>query len=106
MSYSTYDKPVDPLRAVLKRIMGKAPPKFVRGYDYSNLTDDQHGKLQEWVGMNIPDSIYWSTAIGIIDAAETIVAEAVGNANIPPKDHEDVRPPKRRRAKSKSRTRK
>jgi hypothetical protein len=32
--------------------------------------------------------LYWSTGIGIIEAAETIVAEAVANANIPPKDYE------------------
>lgn len=33
----------------------------------------------------LPDGIVWSTGIGVIDAAEAIVEEAVGNSNIPPK---------------------
>jgi hypothetical protein len=82
-------KPKDPIREVLRRLVGKAPPKFVRGYDYSNLTDKQHEELQSWVLDGISDTVlYWSTGIGIIEAAETIVAEAVENANIPPKDHD------------------
>lgn len=74
----------NPIRDVLKLLCGgKEPPEFVRGYDYSNLTDAQHSELQNWVGMNMDRSIEWSTAIGIIDAAESIVIEAAGNANIP-----------------------
>lgn len=85
--------PKHPLREALKLLMRKAPPKFVQGYDYSNLTDAQHTELQDWVGTHIPNAIYWSTAIGIIEAAEHIVEEAVGNANIPP-------PPKRVKKKA------
>lgn len=100
----TQGAPRNPIRIVLRRIMGKAPPKYVQGYDYSNLTDVQHTRLQEWVGMNLPDSIFWSTAIGVIDAAENIVAEAVGNANIPAKDDENAqsdRPRRKRKARRK-----
>lgn len=83
-------RPKDPIRQVLRRLVGKSPPKFVRGYNYSNLTDVQHAQLQDWVGSNINNTVlYWSTAIGIIEAAENIVAEAVANANIPPEETND-----------------
>lgn len=81
-------KPRHPIRDVLKRIIGKAPPQYVRGYDYSNFTDGQHSDLQDWVSLNLPVSLEWSTAIGVIDAAQTIVEEAVSNGNIPASDSE------------------
>jgi len=87
--FSFYGKVKDPIRRVLKLLCGgNDPPTFIQGYDYSNLTDEQHTQLQDWVGMNISKDIHWSTAIGIIEASEQIVAEAVANANIPPKETE------------------
>jgi len=85
--FSYYGQIKDPIRSVLKLLCGGSePPPYVQGYDYDNLTDDQHSQLQDWVGMHISEEIIWSTAIGIIDAAENIVAEAVANANILPEE--------------------
>lgn len=43
----------EPLRDALRLFCGgKEPPEYVQGYDYSNLTDDQHQHLQDWVNMN------------------------------------------------------
>lgn len=82
-------KPKEPLRDVLQWLVGKKPPPFVKGYDYSNLTDNQHMELQDWVCMNLDrTAIFWSTGIAIIEAAEAIVAEAVSNGNIPAVDSE------------------
>lgn len=93
-----------PLREALKVLMGgKEPPKYVQGYDYSNLTDDQHTHLQDWVNMNLPGTIAWSTGIGVIDAAEHIVEEAVGNANIPPKEERPTSTEKRQTGRKKRR---
>lgn len=80
-------KPKDPIRDVLQWIVGARPPKFVKGYSYEDLTDEQHMQLQDWVCMNLhKTNIWWSTGIGIIDAAEKMVQEAVSNGNIPPVD--------------------
>jgi hypothetical protein len=81
----TNDAP-EPLRDALRVLCGgKAPPPYVTGYDYSNLTDSERDQLQNWVSLNLAAGIYWSTAIGVIEAAEKLVEEAVANANIPPK---------------------
>ncbi len=78
--------PRHPIREVLQRIVGAVPPDFVQGYDYNNLTDTQYESLQSWVLDSLSDSpLYWSTGIGILEAAQNIVEEAVINANIPPK---------------------
>lgn len=105
MSFFTQGKPKHPLRDALRIFMGgKRPPDFVQGYEYSNLTDAQHAQLQDWVSLNLPATLYWSTAIGIIESAEKVVDEAVGNANIPPKDDpvmrdEDVEALRKKRKK-------
>lgn len=80
-------KPKHPIRDALTWLCGKCVPSYVQGYDYSNLTEEQHMELQEWVIWNIDKTkIPWSTGIGLIDAAEKIVEEAVSNGNIPDKD--------------------
>lgn len=74
----------EPLRDALRLFCGgKEPPEYVQGYDYSNLTDDQHQHLQDWVNMNLAEGIFWSTGIGVIEAAQNLVEEAEINANIP-----------------------
>lgn len=73
----------DPLRDVLKAMTGHEPPDFVRGYDTQGLSDAQQQALQDWASMHVRPS--WLTGIGLLDAAETQVQEAVWNANIPPK---------------------
>lgn len=39
-------------------------------------------ELQDWVGEYIRSEFFWSTNIGIIEAAEHIVKEAYANGNI------------------------
>jgi hypothetical protein len=82
-------KPRHPIRDALQQILGKPPPGYVKGYDYSNLTDEEHQLLQEWA-VNCLDGtlLFWSTGIGSIEAAQKLVEEAVSNGNIPGKDSE------------------
>lgn len=73
----------DPIRDALKVLCGgKEPPDYVKGHDFKGLTEDQTEKLQDWVNMNLSDTIFWSTGIGALDAAELLVEEALANDNI------------------------
>lgn len=74
-------KPQNPIRDVLEQMTGVAPPDFVRGYDFSGLTDEQTQQLQNWCSDNVRPR--WLTGIGLMEAAESQVAEAVNNGNIP-----------------------
>jgi hypothetical protein len=76
------DIPKNPIRKVLKAMTGKRPPKFVKGYNFNNLTDMQRDELQGWAVNNVRS--FWLTGIGLIEAAEKQVKEAVDNGNIPP----------------------
>jgi hypothetical protein len=44
--------------------------------------DDAHLELQDWIGMNLRKEIYWSTAIGVIEACDLILNEARANGNL------------------------
>lgn len=80
-------KPKEPLRDMLRWLTGKAPPKFVTGYTYKNLTDEQSSELQDWAVNTLDRTpVYWGTGIGVIEAAEKLVEEAVSNGNIPAED--------------------
>lgn len=74
--------PKNPIRKVLRAMTGKKPPEFVKGYNYDNLTDMQHQELQDWASTNVRPN--WLTGIGLVEAAERQVKEAVDNGNIPP----------------------
>ncbi len=82
--YAYYETPEHPLREVLQAMVGKEPPAFVRGYDTSGYSDEEQQALQAWCCSNARP--HWLTGIGIIEAAETQIAEAVANGNILPKD--------------------
>lgn len=75
-------KPKHPIREVLKQMCLRAPPSFVKGYDFTNLTDLEIMRLQDWASRYVQPS--WLTGIGVLDAAEKQVEEAVANGNIPP----------------------
>lgn len=82
-------KPKEPLRDMLKWLTGKPAPKFVKGYTYKNLTDEEHMLLQEWAANTLDSTpVWWGTGIGLIEAAEKLVEEAVSNGNIPAEDSE------------------
>ena len=90
MRHSTYfdggDVGPDPIRVVLKSFCrGKAPPPFVKGYSCRGLPDAEHLELVEWVLAHA--RVSWATGISLVEAADTLVAEAVGNANIPPEEY-------------------
>lgn len=80
----------NPLRDALESITGRrAPFKLVpRGsFSSSDPGVDADG-LQSWVIQALPDIVGWSTGVGIIEAADTIVREAVLNGNIAPNPKE------------------
>jgi hypothetical protein len=68
-----------PYRSVLIAVCGSAPEWF-RG-NPRKLTDSDFEKLQNWIGMNLPEMLQWSTAIGIIDMMVHLVDEAIINDN-------------------------
>ncbi len=49
--------------------------------DYFTM-EDAHLELQDWVGINLRKEIYWSTAIGVIEACDLILYEARSNGNL------------------------
>jgi hypothetical protein len=80
-------KPKHPIREVLTWLCGKTPPTFVQGYDLKGLTDQQNETLQQWAVIQVDKTaLHWATGIGMLDAAEAIVEEAVSNGNIPAPD--------------------
>lgn len=78
MSY--YKTPEHPFREALRALTGKEPPSFVQGHSDAGLTDAQKMQLQDWCSQNANPR--WATGLSIYEAAEMIVSEAVGNANI------------------------
>ncbi len=77
-----YTTSPDPLREALLAICGKEPPDFVRGHGISGLSDQQVSALQDWCSLNARPE--WATGLGVLEAAELIVSQAVDNANIAP----------------------
>lgn len=65
---------------------GKRPPRFVRGYSVNDHTDEEIDALQSWAVRNVKPR--WLTGIGLLEAAEEQVREAVMNGNIPPAPEE------------------
>lgn len=75
------EKVENPLFEALEAITGKRPPDFLLGkFSVNELNDDESYELQTWCICNSRPT--WSTGIGIIEAAESIVSEAVSNRNI------------------------
>lgn len=74
--------PTDPFRDALKAMTGVEPPDFVSGYNAGGLDDKELSELQDWAADAVKPTYF--TGIGLIEAAEDQVAEAVSNGNIPP----------------------
>lgn len=72
--------PMCPWRQALFALVGVKPPDWVRG-DLSKLSDAQHLELADWIGTNLQPRMEWSTSIGVIDAACSLVREAADNGN-------------------------
>ena len=73
----------DPLFEALQCLTGVTPPAYVRGLFNSSELGDDVMALQDWCCNHARPA--WSTGIAILDAADNIVSEAVGNANIAPR---------------------
>ncbi len=74
------------LHAITRQPNRDHMPTFLRKphiYTLADLTDDEIDQLQSWCVCNATPG--WSTGIGIMEAAELIVIEAVANGNIAPK---------------------
>lgn len=78
--FSHYGQKKDAFREALAAIVGKDPPEYVRGHGLKGMTDKQVEELQDWCSMNARPE--WATGLSMLEAAEMIVEEAVGNANI------------------------
>jgi len=82
----------DPCGDAIATMVGKRPPLKLlpRGtYSTSELHETQGLELQFWICKQLGKRavpMHWSTGIGIMDAADAIVQEAVNNANIAPKE--------------------
>jgi hypothetical protein len=86
----------DPFRQAMESILGCAPPiKWVPvGTLHSmQLTDEANDSLQWWVVSKLTKrrlpKLFWSTGIGIIEAVDGIVMEAISNGNITITDAEE-----------------
>ena len=80
-----FDVTDNPLGEALHAIVGLDPPVDLTGMVSCNeLTDNDHNLLQTWAAWNARPS--WSTGIGILDAANVIVREALDNRNIREQD--------------------
>ena len=72
-----------PLREILAQMTGKRPPAFLKGhYTTETLSEGDTERLQNWAIRNVRPS--WLTGIGLMDAADSQVHEAIMNGNIPP----------------------
>lgn len=75
------EKIKNPLYEALLAITGEKPPEFILGkFATTDLNENENMSLQEWCYNNARPN--WSTGIGIMEAADTIVVEAIGNCNI------------------------
>lgn len=72
--------PACPYRVVIRVLVGKRPPFWFKG-NPANLSDENHYELQRWICANLQESMAWSTGIGVIDAACSLVKEAWSNGN-------------------------
>lgn len=86
----------DPFRQAMASILGCAPPlKLVPvGTLHSMQLKEEAGlELQRWVVSKLTKrrlpKLFWSTGIGIIDAVDGIVTEAISNGNITITDAEE-----------------
>jgi hypothetical protein len=78
----------NPLTEALHAITGEAPPAYTHGaFAASDLTESDMLDLQDWCCLNARPA--WSTGIGVLEAAELIVREAIDNANIAGPENED-----------------
>ena len=77
----TKDEIQSPLGSMLYALTGVMPPAFVNGIYASNeLSEDQQMELHDWCTTHVKP--HWATGIGLLEAADQMVEEAVSNGNI------------------------
>lgn len=87
MPYVIHLRIKNPLTEALQAITGKKPPSYTHGaFSSSDLLDENVTDLQDWCSVNARPS--WSTGLGVLEAAEAIVQEAVDNGSIAGKNDE------------------
>lgn len=75
-----------PLYEILRDMCNLLPPPYINlvgVYQSSELDDDTFSDLQVWCAAN--SSVEWLVGISMIEAADTMVDEAIKNGNIIPK---------------------
>lgn len=71
----------NPIFDALRALTGVDPPKFTLGViSTGDLSEDDQIALQCWCVNNVEP--YWATGLSLMDAADSIVDEAIGNNNI------------------------
>jgi len=74
--------PKHPFRDAVSLLCGgETPPEWVVGHSCQDIPEERWHDLSEWMLAHTP--LDWSTGIGLVEAAESIVKEAVSNGNIP-----------------------
>lgn len=53
---------------------------YLNGYE--SRSNDGFEDMQNFIGLNLKSTLHWSTSIGIIDAIDIIIKEAISNGNI------------------------
>lgn len=81
MGFVNKDKIKNPYYEALQSITRTEPPEFCKGiFNTSELDDEQIIELQDYCSLS--RTLDWGTGIGILEAADHIVEEAVSNGNI------------------------
>jgi len=79
----------NPLAVALQVITGEEPPTYTHGvFSSQELSDENVSDLQDWCSFHARP--FWSTGIGVLEAAELIVQEAVDNGNIAGKEERPI----------------
>ncbi len=78
---SRWEQPAHPLYEVLLYMVRHPPPEFTKGKMFiSELTEEENTRLQDWCSRHVKPE--WLTGIGVMDAADSQIREAVANGNI------------------------
>ena len=71
----------NPLKDVLSAMTHSYPPDYLNGlFSSDELHEAYYLEFQDWCASNVLPA--WATGIGLIEAADKMVLEAVRNGNI------------------------
>lgn len=74
-----------PLKLAIAQIVGEMPPFSMKGAKcFADLDEVTRSEIEDWCCRKIVDTAfgYWMTGYSVVNAAEILVKQAVGNGNI------------------------